>query len=86
MRKIRYESEDSPNTDNHLSVDTQMELVIDHPESNQRSRALSEGFAASSGIRPETAESGGTLKHPETKDGVRSLSSVDKENAGLADN
>ena len=48
-----------------------------------------EGFGASSGIRPETAETGGRVRTPEMGDDAlidRTPNNLEKENAGLADN
>lgn len=88
MRVIDYDAKDSASTENHLSVDAQMEEVIDHPGGEQ-DLALREGFAASSGIRPESAETGGQLDHPETLDDPTPEPvsvAADEENSGLADN
>jgi hypothetical protein len=51
--------------------------------------AYEEGFAASDGVRPETAETSGHAKHPETKDDAAvegPEDSIENENPGLADN
>ncbi len=52
--------------------------------------AMEEGFGAASGVRPDTASSGGHVLHPETKDGARNTGKVpnhfEDENEGLADN
>ena len=72
-------------TDTHLAVDDAIR--------NESNTALEEGFAAASGVRNETAETGGRIKHPETKDEEytkrdthQAPNPVDEENAGLADN
>ena len=87
MRKIDYDEKDTASTENHLSVDTEMKEVIDHPGSIQ-DHAFVEGFAASSGVRQESAETGGRLDHTEILDELLPDSEpmpVDEENAGLAD-
>ncbi len=71
-------------TETHRAVDEHMFPK----DARELQSAYEEGFAASSGIRPETAESGGRIKHPETQDhqkhpGAPDL--IEEENAGLAD-
>ena len=85
---IDYDAPDTASVENHLSVDEQMTQVIDHPESGRQENAFREGFAASSGIRQEAAESGGRLGRREGKDDLRPhtvLENREEENAGLAD-
>ena len=88
MRTIDYDAKDAASTENHLSVDAQIEEVIDHA-GGQQDLALREGFAASSGIRPESAETGGRIDHPEMLDDTMPdpvPDIIEEENPGLADN
>ena len=92
MRRIDYNAEESGNTETHIAVDEKMrnqpaELQDDFQDD------LEEGFASASGVRNETAATGGRVKHPETKDedrtnrlSHRAPNPVEDENAGLADN
>jgi hypothetical protein len=76
------------NTDTHVATDTQMENTIRDGSTLGDREAFEEGFAAASGIRPETAESGGRIRHPESKDAARHdpvAKLVKNENSGLAD-
>lgn len=84
MKKRDYDTmynENTGNTETHIAVDERLE--------NEDLLAFEEGFAAASGIRPETAESGGRIKHPEDKDSAlnegRVVSHIEEEDAGLAD-
>lgn len=84
MRTIEYNEQetDSPNTETHIATDVMMN------EDFNASLKLEEGFAASSGIRNETAETGGRVKAPEKGDASIPAITIDKfeeENAGLAD-
>ena len=67
-------------TETHIAVDEQLE--------SEDPRAYVEGFASASGIRPETAESGGRIKHPEDRDAPQVEGQLDnmldEENARLA--
>ncbi len=86
MRKVEYDAKDTASTENHLSVDDEMRETK-HPGGEQ-DHAFVEGFAASSGIRPESAETGGRLDHPEVFDDLvpdPEPISLEEENAGLAD-
>lgn len=70
-------------TETHLAVDEAMQ-----DKNAQAQHVYEEGFAASSGVRQETAETGGRIKHPEMKDDSRPdrvPDSIEEENAGLAD-
>lgn len=80
--------ETTGNTDTHLAVDSQMKKSIAKGSTSEDRLEYEEGFAAASGVRPETAATGGRIKHPETKDASNPdpvPSSIEKENAGLAD-
>lgn len=84
MRSVKSDNHPRPSTDNHLSVDA----TIEQNEHTYPPRAMREGFAASSGIRPETAETGGRRPYPEMEDEShpdRVPPSIEKENAGLAE-
>ena len=81
---VDYEQSDTPSTETHRSVDQQIAQDLATPAS----ASMREGFAASSGIRPETAETHGGIRAPEMKDDSkpdRVPDSIEKENAGLAD-
>lgn len=83
MRRIDYDKQDknTGNTENHIAVDESIEKKF----GNSR-YAYEEGFAASSGIRGETAETSGRVKHPETKDAASlEHASLQGENSGLAE-
>lgn len=85
-RVIDYDQKDSPNTDTHLSVDTKIRTDLENPAT---SPAFEEGFAASSGVRPQAAETGGRIKDEETLDDTdpdRVIDATEIEIAGLADN
>ncbi len=84
MRKINYDEPEkyTGNTEPHIATDVMME------EGFNSSLKLEEGFAASSGIRNETAETGGRVKAPEKGDAsipAITLAKFEEENAGLAD-
>jgi hypothetical protein len=91
MKTHDYDTDYNKNTggtDLHIAVDTKMKQTgnrkaVDDPAS------FEEGFASASGVRPETAETGGRIKHPETKDAPRPNHKIDlleeEENSGLAD-
>lgn len=85
MRKRDYDTmykKSTGGTGNQLAVDDEIK------ESEFESIAYEEGFASASGVRPETAETGGRVRYPETKDAARPDPvplSIEKENAGLAD-
>lgn len=70
-------------TDSSISVDKKM-------KQGYTSSAMEEGFSSASGVRPDTASSGGRVSHPETKDCAHQTGKVpnhlDEENEGLADN
>jgi hypothetical protein len=76
--------ENMGSTAEHVATGTRMQDKV-----MQQSHVYEEGFAASSGIRNETAETGGRVKHPEVKDHSNrniAANSIEEENAGLADN
>lgn len=82
---IDYDAEDTPNTDTHLSVDEKIRTDLENPGNTP---AFTEGFAASSGVRPQAAETGGRVKDEETQDDTdpdRVIDSTETEIAGLAD-
>lgn len=86
MRRRDYDTmydENSGGTETHLATDVKMDRVTHYIDAET---SYEEGFASASGVRNETAESGGRLKHPETKDDARVPGSIEHENAGLADN
>lgn len=62
MRTIDYNTKESTNIATHLAVDEKIRI------SEGDALAYEEGFATESGVRPETAESGGRIRHPEDKD------------------
>lgn len=80
MRRIDYGKQETASTETHLSVDENLR--------KRSQNAFEEGFAASSGVRPETAETGGRVKNPEKKDSAlveSTLDAVADENAGLTE-
>lgn len=87
MKTIDYDTvhdQSIGNTATHMAVD---EAMLD--KNMQTPRVYEEGFASASGVRPETAESGGRIRHPENKDDAiveeRVVDLIEMENAGLAD-
>ncbi len=86
IRHVEYDdTPDHASTGDHLSVD---DKIRDDQANPGTTTAFKEGFAASSGIRPEAAESGGRLDSEEMNDDPRTTRAPDtaeKENAGLAD-
>ena len=70
------------NTQTHMSVDEKM-------REGYTKGAMEAGFGAASGVRPETAASGGRITREENKDGTHGTGKVpnhlDDENSGLAD-
>lgn len=83
-RIVNYEEETSPNTDTHLAVDEKIKQDRHSPAQP----AMREGFAASSGVLNEVAETGGQIKNSELKDDPspdRTPDDIEKENSGLAD-
>ncbi|MDE3060154.1 MAG: hypothetical protein KGJ06_04015 [Pseudomonadota bacterium] len=89
MRKRDYDDESySGGTETHLAADTQMKETIRRGSTKGDRNAYHEGFASASGVRQETAETGGRIHHPESKDAPRPdpvPPLIEKENAGLAD-
>jgi hypothetical protein len=81
--------ETTGNTDTHVAVDTKMKTTIKLGSTKGDRNAYEEGFASASGIRPDTAASGGHIRHPESKDAPAIdpvPKSIEEENPGLADN
>lgn len=68
---------------------TETNMATDEHLSLEDLRAYVEGFAAASGVRPDTAASGGRIRHPEDRDSAsnegRVSNHLEEENAGLAD-
>jgi hypothetical protein len=91
MKKRDYDTmydETTGGTETHVAVDTRMKKTIYKGSSKDIRPVYEEGFASASGIRPETAETGGRIKHPETKDAAKPdpvPKSIEEENPGLAD-
>lgn len=90
LRIIDTTREESSGTATHKGVDQVTEASLEEGSSANGDVQLSyeEGFGASSGIRPEVAETGGRAKAPEMQDDAipdRTPDSLEKENAGLAD-
>ena len=91
MRHVDYNAPDAgSSTATHRGVDEVMEDSLKKGSSADGSvgNSYREGFAASSGIRPEAAETGGRAHAPEAKDKATPdpvPTSLEKENAGLAD-
>ncbi len=86
MRTIDYDKQDknTGSTENHVSTNEPVEKKFGNFQ-----RAYEEGFAASDGVRGETAETDGRVKHPEKGDDSRPRRqdpSIENENPGLADN
>jgi hypothetical protein len=87
MRKIDYDTvydETTGNTGNHIAADEMMK----RKNSGLEREGYEEGFASASGVRNETAETGGRVQHPEAKDRSRPdpvSPSIEDENAGLAE-
>lgn len=79
----KYNNKDAAGSETHMAVDDKMKRGYT-PET------MREGYGAASGVRPETAETGGRAKHPESEDGSltpeRKSNHIEDENAGLADN
>ena len=93
MKKRDYDTEydeTTGGTETQVAVDTKMKKTIAAGSTKGDRNEYEEGFAAASGVRPETAASGGRIRHPEDKDSAHSGSRVpdpsEKENSGLADN
>ncbi len=70
------------NTQTHLGVDEKI-------RQGYTKGAMEEGFGAASGVRPETASSGGKITNDENGDGALQTGKVpnhfEDENSGLAD-
>ena len=71
------------NSETHLAVDEKLKMGYTRT-------AMNEGFASASGVRPETAESGGKVTKGEDKDRARFTGRVSNgidgmENGGAAD-
>ena len=90
MRRVNYdEKPDRTGTPTHRGVDEQMEETARFDGTGDvTGKSYREGFAASSGVRNETAETGGRVRAPEMGDNSRPdrvPNSIEEENAGLAD-
>lgn len=91
MRKRDYDTmydDTTGGTDTHVAVDTKMKHVIEDGSTKGDKQAYEEGFASASGVRPETAETGGRIRAPERKDAAQIdpvPKSIEEENAGLAE-
>jgi hypothetical protein len=64
MPRYDYDAKDSANTATHLAVDEKIRQSLGFGDSI----SFEEGFAAESGVRQETAETGGRVRHAEDKD------------------
>jgi hypothetical protein len=83
MRKIDYDAHDrnTGSTETQIAVDEALEKKY----GNLR-HAYEEGFAASHGVRGETAETNGRAPHPDMADDShpdRVPDSIEEENPGL---
>jgi hypothetical protein len=91
MKKRDYDTmydETTGGTETHVAVDTKMKNTIQAGSSKGDRLPYEEGFASASGVRPETAETGGRIRHPESKDAPQPdpvPKQIERENAGLAD-
>ena len=91
MRHVDYNKPDrSSSTATHSGVDEMIDASLNEGSSadGEVAEQYREGFAASAGIRPETAETGGRARTPEAADKATPdpvPTSLEKENAGLAD-
>lgn len=90
MKHVEYDdtAEDKTGTPTHKGVDEQMRETI-NGVGGAEAPAFREGFAASSGVRPMAAASGGRVKGEENADRSRPTPLVQEdteENEGLADN
>ena len=89
MRTRDYDTmykETSGGTETHTATDEMIRRNSDQPGLHRQ--AFEEGFASASGVRGETAETGGRITHPEQFDRSlpeRDAPEVEEENAGLAD-
>jgi hypothetical protein len=75
-------------TETHKAVDTKIKETIKHGSEVSEQTSYEEGFASASGVRPETAETGGRIKNPENKDTPKTgqiTPPLEQENSGLAD-
>ena len=84
LRHVPYEETQSPNTDTHLAVDEKIRT----DQQRLARPAMREGFAASSGVLNEVAETGGRAKNSALKDDPRpdrTPDDLEKEHSGLAD-
>ena len=85
MRTIDYDEDTTGNTETHIATDAAPEKIF-----GDLQHAYEEGFAASDGVRGQTAETGGKIRHPEKGDesisGRRVTNSIADQNPGLADN
>lgn len=80
--------ETTGNTETHVATDEMMRRRIELGSTEGERNAFNEGFASASGIRPDTAATGGRIKHPETRDASENdpvPKSIEKSNSGLAE-
>ncbi len=85
MKTIDYDAKDSASTENQIATDE----MIKKNEYENLQHAYNEGFAASDGVRGETAETDGRVVATENSDDShpkRVPDSIESENPGLADN
>ena len=85
MRTIEYDEKDNTaSTETHIATDGAIDKKF-----GTMQHAYEEGFAASDGVRGGTAETDGSVKHPEEVDDTlpsRTPKFIEDENPGLADN
>ncbi len=87
--------ESTGNSGNHIAADEMIrrrnnlqDNRTGYQEGGSLRDAYEESFASASGVRGQTAETGGRIRHPETGDQLRPdpmPSQLEQENAGLAD-
>lgn len=65
-----FMAKDNSNTETHMGVDEKI-------KAGYTRGSMNEGFSAASGIRPETASSGGKITHPEQMDRARNTGRVE---------
>jgi hypothetical protein len=85
MRKVDYDKlqKSTGSTETQVAVDEAMDKKYGNIQN-----AYEEGFASAHGVRNETAESSGRVRHPEMADDTRpdrTPDSIEEENPGLAD-
>jgi hypothetical protein len=89
IKHVEYEEADSKTgSATHKGVDEQIRETT-HNLGGAQANAFEEGFAASSGVRPMAAASGGRVKAEENTDRSRPSPLMEEDteqNEGLADN